>query len=80
MIAAPHDPCFLMSIPEKSPCEGLVLLQVDDSTNFGTYSFHQMEEKSSKKFENHGAKFLSATPISYNGMQLTYKDGVYSLD
>lgn len=69
-----------MHIPNKSPSEGLVLLQVDDSTNFGPSCFHQMEEKASKKFEDHNAKLLIATPTSCNGMQLRYTDGLYSLD
>ena len=78
MICAAHDPCMLMIPPAKEmSCDGVVLLQVDDTTTLGTKLFHEEEEEASKRFDNHGAKFLSETPITHNGADISFQNGCY---
>eukprot|EP00171_Calliarthron_tuberculosum_P004994 IDg4994t1 len=76
----PHDPCMLMKYSETAPCEGIVMLQVDDSTTFGTKEFHRKEEKASARFENHGATFLSEIPVMHNGALISFDKGIYTLN
>ena len=46
MSCAPHDPCMLLKgeRPDR-PCEGIVLLPVNDTATIGTTNFHELEEK-----------------------------------
>ncbi len=41
--------------------------------NIGTKEFHDREEEASKKFDNHGATFLSEKPILHNGALISVK-------
>ena len=42
MSCAPHDPCMLLEGERPGrPCEGIVLLQVDDTATIGTTNFHE---------------------------------------
>lgn len=77
-----HDQCILVRKVDSPTVavDGVVTLQVDDSTNFGTEKFHAEEKRASSRFDNHGAVFLSDTPIQHNGCKVSLKNGAYVLD
>lgn len=80
MECAPHDSCMLIKKSDDgSSCNGVILLQVDDSTAFGTSKFQEEQEKASSRFENHGTVEVGPTPIVHNGAEVSLKGNSYVL-
>jgi hypothetical protein len=73
MDIAAHDPCFYACFQEAD-CVGVVLLQVDDATVFGTNSFHKKEEKAAQKFKDKGATAISEIEQQQNGSKTAFYD------
>jgi hypothetical protein len=68
-----YDPCFYVCF-QQADCVGVVLLQVDDATVFGTNSFHKKEEKAPQKFKDKGATAISEIEQQQNGSKIAFYD------
>ena len=71
---------FLVSFDFDKNNNGVILLQVDDAITLGTREFHSKFNAAASRFENHGAKFFSPRPTSFNGADLTYDGTSYVID
>ena len=80
MDCSPHDPCLLIRKKKRDEkCDGIVLLQVDDSLTFGTSQFHEEEKRAAKRFDNHGARQLGKVSMLHNGAKISFENGIYRI-
>lgn len=60
----PREPFLLLANYEKGKsCDGIVLMQVEDTETARAKEFHDSDCKAANRFDNHGAKFLCNDPI-----------------